>query len=175
MVDYIAKIVGAKRHMTMIAERPRMTDGYGISQENAGMLGWEWVEEQMSKARNYWIASTHPQGSPHVTPVWGVWLEGRLYFASDRQARKSRNLQANPQVVVHLESGDEVVILEGAVEEVRASALFQRIAEAYVLKYPPIKPEETPGQVMYGVVVKTAMAWLEADFPNTATRWRVAP
>lgn len=51
-------------------------------------------------------------------PVWGIWLGGAVYFGTDRRSRKAKNLAANPSLVIHLESGDDAVILEGAAEEV---------------------------------------------------------
>ena len=93
--------------------RPFIAKSYGIAAGDAGLMDWSWVDAQMANSRNYWIGSTRPDGRPHVSPVWGVWLGGALYFGGDVQARRSRNLAANPQVVAHLESGDEVVMIEG--------------------------------------------------------------
>jgi general stress protein 26 len=58
------------------------------------------------------------RGRPHATPVSGVWIEGGFYFGTGTGSRKARNLAKNQHLVVHLESGDEVVILEGVAEEV---------------------------------------------------------
>ena len=33
----------------------------------------------MSKAHNYWVSTTRPDGRPHVMPVWGVWIEEILF------------------------------------------------------------------------------------------------
>jgi nitroimidazol reductase NimA-like FMN-containing flavoprotein (pyridoxamine 5'-phosphate oxidase superfamily) len=158
---------------TMIRTRPNMPH-YGIATEEAGMLEWAWVDERMAKSRNYWIGSTRPDGKPHVAPVWGVWVEGTLYFGSHRKARKSRNFDYNPQVVVHLESGDETVIIEGVVEETTDKDPQKKINAAYREKYPPYDPGDEPeeGAVTYAVKPHTVFAWTEADYPNTATRWQ---
>jgi nitroimidazol reductase NimA-like FMN-containing flavoprotein (pyridoxamine 5'-phosphate oxidase superfamily) len=89
--------------------------GYGIPSNPRGMLPWSFVEERMSAARNYWVATVLPTGGPHLTPVWGLWVEGVFYFGSGAQTRKARNLAANPNVAVHPESED-VVIIEGVAE-----------------------------------------------------------
>jgi hypothetical protein len=74
---------------------------------------------------------------------------------------------------VHLESGDDVVILEGAVEEVRDRASFDAIDAAYRAKYGMgVDQAGDDGAVWYVVRPKTAHAWLENDFLETATRWR---
>jgi hypothetical protein len=95
------------------------------------MLPWSHVRERMSVARNYWLATVRPDGRPHSVPVWGVWVEDSLHFGGGRSTRKARNLAANPNVVAHSESGEDVVILEGVAEEVTDPALQERIDDAY--------------------------------------------
>jgi hypothetical protein len=54
-----------------------------------------------------------------VSPVWALWLDGRIHFATDAASLKARNLSRDPSCSVHLESGDDVVIADGSVERVR--------------------------------------------------------
>jgi general stress protein 26 len=152
--------------------RPKMQD-YGIAESDKGLMSWDWVNDQMAKSRNYWICSTRPDGTPHAAPVWGVWLDGALYFGSGRTSRKVRNLDANPAVVVHLESGDDTVILEGVVEHLTDTALYTPIADAYEAKYTSYRPDiaNEPDTRWYVLRPSLGFAWLERDFPNTATRW----
>lgn len=155
--------------------RPYMQD-YGIAEGKQGLMSWDWVREQMANSRNYWICSTRLDGRPHAAPVWGIWLDDTLYFSTGRTSLKGRNLAANPAVVVHLESGDNAVILEGVVEEVTDTALYPRIAETYAAKYPPFRPDPASdsGAIWYALRPSVAFGWLEPDFPNTATRWEFA-
>jgi len=105
-----------------------------------------------------------------VAPVWGLWLDEAFYFSTDPASRKARNLQANPAQVVHLESGDDVVILEGTAEGVADPSLRARFAEAYHAKY-QIRPDVGDAALVYGLRPRVAQAWREQDFPNSATRW----
>jgi hypothetical protein len=157
------------------AERPNFP-GYGIAQEAAGMLTWQWVSERMAAARNYWIGTTRPDGRPHVAPVWGVWLDEVFYFGSGAKSVKARNLRANPAVAVHLESGDECLIFEGVLEPVIAPdrAWFERFADAYEAKYGGFRPEYPEGEGTYRLRPRVAFAWTEKEYPTTATRWRFA-
>lgn len=158
--------------LTPKASRPGMQN-YGIAADTAGLLPWSWADERLERARNYWIASTRADGRPHVAPVWGVWMEGTLIFGADRDSLKARNLTARSEVVVHLESGDEVVIVEGKAEQVLDEALKARMYPLYTRKYgfdPSAEPLE--GSLYLRVTPKVALGWLEKDFPNTATRWR---
>jgi hypothetical protein len=145
---------------------------YGITEDEAGLLDWSWAVERLTKARNYWIASTRPDSTPHAAPVWGLWLADGLYFGSGRTARKTRNLIERPQVVMHLESGDEVVIIEGQAVAVVTAALPTGFAAAYGEKYaftPDL--EGDPNGLYFRIIPQMAMGWLEVDFPKTATRW----
>ena len=156
-----------------VPQRPYFGKAYRIDPSQDGLLPWSWASEQMARSRNYWIGSTRPDGRPHVAPVWGVWMDGVLYFSTDRSSRKSRNLAINPHVVVHLESGDEVVILEGVVDELHDLELYQQIARAYNTKYQGLyMEEESDSGLVYTVRIQHAYGWLEQDFVRSATHWK---
>jgi pyridoxine/pyridoxamine 5'-phosphate oxidase len=141
-----------------------MPPSYGL--KGGTPFTWEDVQDRLRQARNYWLATTRPNERPHVMPVWGLWLEDGFYFGTDPASRKGRNLAANPWAVVHLESGDDVVIVEGQVQRVEDTARLAALADLYHLKY-QVRPEG-----LYRLAPSAAFAWAERDFPNTATRWR---
>jgi len=155
-------------------DRPEMPDSYQLCGEGAGeFLPWSWLSERLARSRNYWVATTRPDGRPHVMPVWGIWMDNVFYFSSDRDTRKARNLAANPAVVVNVESGDEAVILEGTGQEVKDQQLLKRFDEVYYAKY-RIRPSSIPGDVgVYALQPRLAFAWREKDFNRSATRWRL--
>jgi PPOX class probable F420-dependent enzyme len=154
--------------------RPSIVPGYGISTAAEGLLDWAWVSERLERSRSYWICTVRADGRPHAMPVWGVWVDERVHFGSDPASVKARNLTRDPRVVVHLESGDECVVLEGVAEPFvePAQDLFQRVADAYETKYGGFRPEYPTGPGWFSVRHETALAWLESDYPNTATRFR---
>ena len=160
-----------------LAERPGMAPGYGIKPADPEHLtAWSAVVERLVAARNYWVCTVRPDGRPHAAPVWGFWADDALYFGTDLASRKARNLAANPELVVHLESGDDVVILEGAVETTEDPATVRRVMAAYATKYamPQADQEyqESLPSALYRFRPRVAFAWLEASFPDTATRFR---
>jgi len=71
---------------------------------------------QRWKETAIWIATTRPDGQPHSRPVWGVWLDITFYFSTGSLA--TQNLAAQSAITVHLESGNEVVIIEGTAQQV---------------------------------------------------------
>ena len=76
-------------------------------------LEWDWVEAQLVGAGTYWTTST-TSGRAHPRPVWGVWQGDRLYLSVGTPATLQA-LMADPAVTVHLDSGTDVVIVEGRV------------------------------------------------------------
>jgi len=45
------------------------------------------------------LATTRPDGRPHIAGVGAMWVEGTLYFVSGPGARKSRNLEQTPDAL----------------------------------------------------------------------------
>ncbi len=101
--------------------------------------------------------------------MWGLWFDDAVVFGTSERSRKARNLDRDPRVVVHLESGDEVVILEGAVETIE---LTEEMSDALHAKY-DWRPEPGPDDSTrwYGLRPDRAQAWLETDYTRTATRF----
>ena len=157
------------------ASRPYVSD-YGIPDSAEGMLPWSHVTRRLTDALHYWVSTTGPEGRPHSTPVWGVMLDGTLYFDGSPETRRGRNLAVNPAVAVHLESGTDVVIVHGEAREIRGAGrdFYVRLAAAYSAKYGSLGYEPSPDTWtiggLYAVTPQTAFAW--TSFPEDATRWR---
>jgi len=148
--------------------RPHIED-YGIETTAEGLLDWQFVEDQMRDLKNYWLSTTYPDGRPHSTPVWGSWLEEKFYFGGGPKTRKAKNIRANPQVVVHTESAEFVVIVEGKVEVETDKDLVSRVQEDYQRKYEMLHPAP-----FWKVVPAKVLAWKfedDTDFQKTPTRW----
>ena len=156
------------------ADRPAMATGYGIKPATPDSLTpWSAVVERLVAARSYWLCTVRPDGRPHAAPVWGLWADDALYFGTDPASRKGRNLAANPELVVHLESGDDVVILEGTVDVTDDPATVRPLLAAYAAKYAmPLAEMEALTSSLYRLRPRVAFAWLESSFPDTATRFR---
>jgi hypothetical protein len=159
--------------MRPVVDRPVMPAGYGVPAGTDGQLPWSYVDERLAVARNYWVGTTRPDGRPHAMPMWGLWMDGRFYFGTDRGSRKARNLAENAATVVHLESGDEVVVLEGSAVEVTDAGRRAAFDAAYQAKY-GVAMADVPGDLsIWAVTPRVALAWQEKDFPRSATRWAI--
>jgi PPOX class probable F420-dependent enzyme len=149
------------------ASRPTFAAAYGIAGDPEGMLPWSWATERLERARNYWVATTRGDGAPHAAAVWGLWREDAFVFSTALRSRKAENLRRDPRAVVHLESGDEVVLLEGRADEI---VLDDELAAAYEAKY-ALRPERDPDQVWFRFRPAVGAAWRESDYTASATRF----
>jgi PPOX class probable F420-dependent enzyme len=150
-----------------------MPPSYGVPTDASGaeLLPWSWAVEQLVAARNYWICTTRADGRPHAAPVWGLWLDDALWFSTSPESQKGRNLARDPRVLVHLESGDDVVILTGEADRARDGEALERFADAYEAKY-DYRVDVTSGDTpVYVLKPRTAQTWTERDFPRAAVRW----
>jgi len=140
-------------------------------------LSWPEVAARLAAARNYWLSTTTPSGAPHSAPVWGVVTGGTLYLYSERSTVKARNLAADPRVVVHLESGDDVVIVRGTAEDAGTPAQVPDVVRALSAKYiaeadRQYLPEADPDfDVVYAIRPRSAMMWRLADYEASQRRW----
>jgi hypothetical protein len=104
--------------------------------------------------------------------VWGFFVDDVLYFGTAKLSRKANNLRQNAAVSIHLESGDDVVIVEGEAVEVSQSdqLVIAKLDGASKKKYkmPLMIMSES---VLYAVRPRVVLSWTEKDFPNNATRW----
>ncbi|MBM2812233.1 MAG: pyridoxamine 5'-phosphate oxidase-related FMN-binding protein [Chloroflexi bacterium] len=155
--------------------RPDFPEAYGIASAPEGMLSWADASDRLTTARNYWVSTTRPDGRPHAAPVWGLWLGDTFYFSTDPSSRKGRNIAANPNAVVHLESGDDVVILEGILQHVADPELLTRFVDAYDVKYGFRVDTDNPSSAVFMLRPLVAHAWMEHNFPQSATRWILKP
>lgn len=152
-------------------------DGYTRTDVEQRLLDWSYVDKRMAEARNYWVATTRPNGRPHVTPTWAVWHDGRLYFDGSPETRRMKNIATNPHVAVHLDDGDKVVIIEGFAREHGRPApeLARQLADLYATKYADSGYTPSPNTWdeggLYVVEPTLALAWTE--FGVDMTRWRI--
>jgi PPOX class probable F420-dependent enzyme len=155
------------------ATRPHMP-GYGLPDrgDSAGLLPWSWARERLESSRRYWVATVRPDGAPHLMAVWGVWLDGALYFSTGPATRKARNLRADPRCTISIEDAGEAVVVEGVAEPADTPEVIAMVRPAYLRKYGSGWPEDGSGPLL-AVRPRVAFGFIEreADFSRTATRW----
>ncbi len=90
---------------------PRSAKGViGMDQKNLDIYGnelipWSRPLAELEKfeagpGQSTWLATTRPDGRPHLAGVGALWLHGKFYIVSGTGTRKSRNLAENPNCVI---------------------------------------------------------------------------
>jgi hypothetical protein len=154
--------------MEPTAERPYIAHSeYGVPKDTKGLLAWSWVVERFGAEQNFWICTSSSEGVPHVRPTWGVFVDDTICFGGGPETKWSRNLRANPEVTVHLESGAEVVIAEGTVDRITAAddPRLKPIDDNYEQKY-----KMRHGPPVWLLAPRLVLAW--SSFPKDMTRFR---
>jgi hypothetical protein len=155
-----------------VAERPIAPAVYRFPDDPAARLQWSRTEQRLRDAQSYWVVTASARAVPHATPIWGVFVDGDLYANGLPTARWARNLAANPRVTVHLESAEDVVIVEGDAADVTTDAdLGERIVAEWLRKYGRLEPEPVNDGV-FRVRPRTARAWSHSSL-HDGTRWRL--
>lgn len=149
-------------------------------------VSWEYVEKQLTAAKNYWLCSVRPplqaealagqaSGRPHCVPRWAVYLDGVIYYDGSPETRHARNIVQNPRVSLHLESGDEAVILEGESRPAGkpSAQLARKLSEAYKAKYTRHGYAPEPNQWdeggLYVFTPRQCLAW--TNFMENPTKF----
>jgi len=157
------------------ATRPNMP-GYGLPKTKQGLLAWKWADERLKKSRQYWIATTRPDGRPHVMVIWALWMDGTLYFATGATSRKARNLERNPHCTMCTENAGEAVVLEGTVETETRVERIREFLKAYEKKY-KFDMSGMAGDLLslkepvFRLRPKIGFGLAEKTFSKSATRW----
>jgi general stress protein 26 len=111
-------------------------------------------------------------------PVWGAVLRDDLYLYTERRTAKARHVAANPQVVVHLESAENVVIVSGELEDLGPPQEHPDVSDALAAKYhspqdTPYLPSADPDfDVLWRLRPTRALLWRLDQYDGSQARWR---
>jgi len=162
-----------------------------MNQKNLDIYGdepipWSRAVEQLEAgtAKSFWLATVRPDGRPHVAGVGALWVDGKLYFTSGPQTRKSRNLAQNPACVLSVALPNLDLVIEGTAARVTDEDTLQRLAQRYAAQGWPARVSDgaltaeysapsagPPPWILYVVTPVTAFGVATAA-PNGATRWQ---
>jgi Pyridoxamine 5'-phosphate oxidase len=169
--------------------------GYGL-----GPLAWDRALERLEEEwkvqappemggdaypHTHWLATTRPDGRPHVVPIGAVWDEGHFYFSSGNGTRKSKNLAQRSDCVITLAAKGLDITLEGEAKRVTDEAKLRRVAAVFASAgwEPTVKDGAfqhefsapsagPPPWYVYEFTPRTVFGFATAE-PYGATRWRL--
>jgi len=91
-------------------------------------------------ARTKWLTTVNEDGSPHVTAVGAIWLDGAFWFQTGT-TRKGRNVERDPRCSIALSIRDADVVVEGHATRVTDPAIVARLAKAWADGGWPAEPD----------------------------------
>ena len=152
-------------------------------------LSWERADKALaasmpSQAVTSFLGTVRPDGRPSAAGIGAVWLEGDVYFTSSPDARKARNLAANPACTLSARLEGIDIVAEGEAARVTDEDTLKRIAAVYQAVGWPAEvvgaaftaPFNAPSAGpppwhLFRMRISTVFGVATAD-PQGATRWR---
>ena len=142
------------------------------------------LETGSQRNETSFLATTRPDGRPHLAGVGAVWEEGKVYFVSGDGTRKSRNVAENPSCAISISLPGIDLVIEGEAQRVMDDETLQRLAKRYAEGGWPARVEDgaftydysapsagPPPWKLYAIAPTTIYGVLAAE-PGGATRWR---
>ncbi|HST48939.1 pyridoxamine 5'-phosphate oxidase family protein [Jatrophihabitans sp.] len=137
-------------------------------------------------SRTTWLVTVNSDGSPHVTAVGAVWLDGTFWFQTGTGTRKQRNVARDGRCSVALSIRDADVVFEGEATRVTDLAAITRVTRAWADTGWPVEPDASgsgitapfnapaqgpPPWNVYRIEPRSATVALSAE-PGGLTRFR---
>jgi hypothetical protein len=94
-------------------------------------------------ARTTWLTTVNEDGSPHVTAVGAIWLDGTFWFQTGAGTRKSRNIARDQRCSIAASIRDADVVVEGPAARVTDPASVARVAKAWAENGWPVEPDQS--------------------------------
>jgi nitroimidazol reductase NimA-like FMN-containing flavoprotein (pyridoxamine 5'-phosphate oxidase superfamily) len=185
--------VRPERQSTMKATN--LADIYGLP-----LLDWAQVESRLDQGvtqapetggpnrHTCWLATIDRDGSPHVTGVGALWVDGAFWFETGEQTRKGNNLARDPRCTLSLATHDFDVVVEGEAHKVADPLTVAAMAAHWDSQGWPARVDDTgvaltaeysapsagpPPWTVYRLTPRWATAVATVE-PGGATRWSFA-
>ncbi len=161
--------------------RAKNLDIYG-----AAPLEWSRALKQLEAGPSgtFWLATTSPDGRPHVAGIGALWVDGKIYVVTGSGTRKGRNLAANPNCVLSVSLTGVDLVIEGRAIRITDRPTLLRLAKRYADQGWPASvsgealtaeysaPSAGPPPWNLYVVRPTTAFGVASAEPFGATRWQ---
>jgi len=106
-------------------ESKNLADLYGLP-----LLEWDRIESRLDQGvaqgpqsggpnrHTCWLATINEDGSPHVTGVGALWVNGSFWFETGEHTRKGKNLARDPRCTLSLATNDFDLVVDGQADKV---------------------------------------------------------
>ena len=161
------------------------------------LLDWSRVEARLNQGvtqapgtggpdrHTCWLATIDRDGSPHVTGIGGLWVDGAFWFQTGETTRKGRNLARDQRCTLSVATADFDLVVEGRARKVTDPTRVAELAARWAAEGWPARVDDTgealtadysapsvgaPPWHVYRLQPHTATAVGTAE-PSGATRW----
>jgi hypothetical protein len=93
-------------------------------------------------AKTTWLTTLNDDGSPHVTAVGALWVDGTFWFQTG-DTRKGRNVARDPRCSLAVSIRDADVVVEGEAARVTDPQTVAKLAKAWADQGWPAEPDES--------------------------------
>jgi hypothetical protein len=130
-----------------------------LAGDASGTTSWEVALERLENPevpRTCWLATTRPDGRPHLMPVIAFWIDGAIHIVAGEGTRKARNLAADGRCVIATSSTTLPsldIVVEGRADPLTEEDAVRHIAEVLSAGGWPL---EAKGDKVYGPNAPTA-------------------
>jgi Pyridoxamine 5'-phosphate oxidase len=132
-----------------------------------------------------WLATINDDGSPHVTALGALWLDGAFWFTTGEHSRKGKNLARDPRCTLTISTHEFDLAVEGEATRETDPRIVADRAQRWAAEGWPARVDDTeialtaeysapsagpPPWIVYRLTprVATALATVE---PGGATRF----
>jgi PPOX class probable F420-dependent enzyme len=132
-----------------------------------------------------WLATINRDGSPHVTGIGALWVDGTFWFETGTGTRKARNIARDPRCTLSVAAQEFDLVVEGEARVVTDPSTVAAMAEHWAAQGWPARVDESgvaltaeysapsagpPPWFVYRLTPRAATALLTVE-PGGATRW----
>jgi pyridoxine/pyridoxamine 5'-phosphate oxidase len=133
-----------------------------------------------------WLATIDRDGSPHVTGIGAIWVDGAFWFETGEHTRKGRNVARDPRCTLSMATHEFDLVVEGEASKVTDPARVAALAARWAAEGWPCRVDDSgvaltadfsapsagpPPWSVYRITPRTATAVSTVE-PGGATRWR---
>ena len=133
-----------------------------------------------------WLTTINRDGSPHVTGIGGLWVDGAFWFETGERTRKARNLARDPVCSLAVALAGYDLVVEGEAVRVADPSVVATMAERWRNEGWPCEVDESGSALtapfsapsagpspwfVYRLTLQGATA-LATQEPGGATRWQ---
>jgi hypothetical protein len=108
-----------------------------MAADGSGTTSWDMARERLANPefqRTSWLATTRPNGRPHLMPVIATWIDDAIHLIVGEGTRKGRNLAADGRCVVATSSTTLPsidIVIEGHAEPIRDDDTVRHLADVF--------------------------------------------